>query len=83
MQLATVDISKGPTEVVVTGIANNLNIGALAIIPLENQSAEEPVITPAPSSKGCGGSIVASASLISLVALSTGAFLIFKRRRED
>jgi hypothetical protein len=33
--LATVDVVEGNTEVTITGIANNLNIGAVALIPTE------------------------------------------------
>ena len=78
--LGEVDIVAGPTEVVVTGITNNLNIGALTLIPTERQNVQ-PDNPPAPS-KGCGGSIIATTSLISLVALSGFAFFLFKRKED-
>lgn len=84
VMLGTVDISAGATPVEITGIANNLNIGAIAIIPLTAQpekESDEPA--PAPASKGgCGGSIVATASLISLVGVSAISFLFLKRKED-
>ena len=83
VQLATVDVTAGSTDVTVIGISDNLNIGALALIPLEkldNSSDDKPAPV---GSKGCGGSIVGSISLISLVAISGTALLFFKKRKED
>lgn len=89
VMLATVDVVKGGTPVTITGIANNLNIGALALIPTE-QIADEPVgpVNPPvnpdkPSKSGCGGSIIASISLVSMLAFGGLAILSVKRRKED
>ena len=79
VMLATVDIIKGETAVTVTGLANDLNIGALALIPLEVQEDE-----PAPSRKnGCFGSIAGTASLISILAVAGSALLVAKKIKED
>ena len=85
VQLGEVDIIEGPTEVVITGISENLNIGAVSIIPLERQADDAPSDepAPAPSKSGCGGSIIASVSLFSLLAISGTSFLIIKKRKED
>ena len=82
--LGEVDIIRGATEVVVGGIANDLNIGALAIIPLETIADEDPVtpepdISPAPK-KGCGGSIIATSAILGMVALIGGAIIVIKRK---
>ena len=85
--LATVDVVKGNTEVTITGIANNLNIGAVALIPIEQIADDEPVEpvdpTPAPSKSGCGSSITLTVSLISLLGLGAFSFLAIKGRKED
>ena len=164
--LGTVDVYAGYSEINITGLANNLNIGLIAIIPGEDIdvdepeepvqpeepiassepviSSEEPVVsseepssepevsseqseiapqpsstqpeepsssvaseqasstqessapassapavdTPAASSerntarRGCGGSIIASTSLVSLVAMAGVAVLFAKKRKE-
>ena len=81
IMLGTVDISAGETVVEITGIANNLNIGAISIIPLERVTPEEPV---QPSgNKGCGGSIIATTSIIALVATMGASLLVFRKRKED
>ena len=88
--LATVQVIKGATEVIITGIANNLNIGAVALIPTEQIADEEPVNpadpdkpTPAPSKTGCGSSIALTASLVSVLGLGALSFLVVKGRKED
>ena len=89
VMLATVDVVKGDTPVTITGLANNLNIGALALIPIEKVADEpvEPVNPPVnpdkPSKSGCGGSIALSVSVMSMMALGSMAFLSIKRRKED
>ena len=86
VMLATVDVMKGATTVTLTGVANNLNIGAIALIPTEPIADEKPVnpVNPdKPSKSGCGGSIALTASLMSVVALGAMAFLSIKRRKED
>ena len=95
VMLATVDVVEGNTEVTVKGLANNLNIGALALIPLDkiedkgqepvtpDQPDIEPEVEPKPESKGCGGSIIATASLVSMLAIGGIALISVKRRKED
>ena len=116
--LGDVEVIEGGTEVVITGLATNLNIGSISVIsedkviPGSNpgeqgddsssmapvSSSEEsssPAVsseTPAPSSEsgseepvmksGCGGSIVATTSLIALVAIAGASFFAL-RRKED
>ena len=87
VMLATVDVIKGPTDIIITGIDNNLNIGAIALIPTEKIADTKPVNPPVtpdkPSKSGCGGSIALTASLMSMMALGTMAFLSIKRRKEN
>ena len=87
VMLATVDVMKGATSVTLTGVANDLNIGAIALIPTEKIADTKPVNPPVtpdkPSKSGCGGSIALTASLMSVVALGAMAFLSIKRRKED
>ena len=95
VMLATVDVFEGNTPITVTGIANNLNIGALALIPTKpveekqpepvtpGQPDSQPEVEPKPASNGCGGSIIATASLVSMLALGGVALLSVKRRKED
>ena len=95
VMLATVDVVEGNTEVTVKGLANNLNIGALALIPLQKVEEREiepiepdpqdptPEVEPKPESKGCGGSIIATASLVSMLAIGGIALISVKRRKED
>ena len=88
VMLGTVDVNKGYTEVAITGIANDLNIGALALIPLEkienNEPAPGPVdpVKPDEGKKGCGGSIIAASSLVAFIALG-GVALVAIKRKED
>ena len=79
--LGTVDIVHGSTEVVITGKANNLNIGAISIIPMEKVTPADN--KPNNNSKGCGGSIVATTSLIALVAAAGASLLVFRKRKQD
>ena len=83
--LGKVDVEKGYNEIAVHGVANDLNIGALTVIPCEAVTPEEPVAPsdPEPAKKGCGGSIIASVSIMSLVAVSGAAILFAKKRNED
>ena len=81
--LGEINVFKGYNEVVIRGVANDLNIGAISVIPSEVVTPDEPV-QPSnpnePAKKGCGGAI--SASLISLIAVSGLCFLLL-RRKED
>ena len=78
--LGSVDVIKGQTDIQITGIANNLNIGAISVIPVGSYASDD---EPAPgANKGCGGSIVATASLISLLAISGFALIAFKRKED-
>ena len=81
--LGEIYTSAGETEVVVTGIANNLNIGALAIIPTGKVTPVEPVTPSDNGNKGCGGSVVMTSSLIALVAFAGAGLLVFKKRKQD
>ena len=87
VMLAKVDVIKGLTSVTLTGINNNLNIGAMSLIPLEKIADTKPVDPPVnpdkPGKTGCGGSIALTASLMSVMALGAMAFLSIKRRKED
>ena len=96
VMLATVDVFEGNTPITVTGIANNLNIGALALIPTkpveeklpgpvgpDQPDQPEPEVEPKPESKGCGGSILAVSSLISMLAIGGVALIFINRRKED
>ena len=98
VMLATVDVVEGNTPVTITGLANNLNIGALALIPLEkigdnepepispdqgDQEDSQPNVDPKPASNGCGGSIIATASLVSMLALGGVMLISVKRRKEN
>ena len=85
VMLGTVDIIKGQTEVTIGGISEDLNIGALAIIPTSQIADEEPAPVnpePAPSKKGCGGSIIATSAVLGMVALIGGSILIIKRKED-
>ncbi len=87
IQLAKVHVNKGYNEVTIHGLANNLNIGAISVLADgvvdtgENAPSEEP--NEQPAKKGCGGSIVMSVSLMSLLAFSGVAILVIKKRKED
>ena len=87
VMLAKVNVIKGLTSVTLTGINNNLNIGAMSLIPTEKIADTKPVNPPVnpdkPSKSGCGGSIALTASLMSVMALGVMAFLSIKRRKED
>ena len=85
VMLGLVDIIQGATEVTVTGIQDDLNIGALAIIPTQKVADDDPVapVDPQPApSKGCGGSIIATASLLSMMAIGGVSFLFIKRKED-
>ena len=87
--LGEVNVMKGYTEITIEGVANNLNIGAVSVIPVEpvNGQDVEPEVEPTPSNptqptkKGCG-SFIATASLISLMAIG-GLSILFIKRKED
>ena len=94
--LGDVYVSEGSCDAEIYGIANNLNIGAISVIPNEQiiisgeeempegVTGSEPTSNPSKSSSnGCGGSIIAASSLISLLAVSGTAFLIIKKRRDN
>ena len=85
--LGKVNVQKGYNEVTVHGVANNLNIGAVSLIPsdtnvLGEETAPEVDQPNEPvARKGCGGAI--SISLISLLTISGVSFLLFKGRKQD
>ena len=95
VMLATVQVLEGYTPITITGLANNLNIGAVALIPTTvDEKIPEPVVpdtSEQPSgsepskeaSKGCGGSIIAVSSLVSMLAIGALALISTKRRKED
>ena len=83
VMLGVVDIIQGQTDVTIGGIQDDLNIGAIAIIPTSQMGDDEPITpAPAPTNKGCGGSIIAVGSLISLIAVGAAIFT-FVKRKED
>ena len=83
--LGTVQIVEGPTEIIITGLANNLNIGAISIIPMAK-------VQPGgdnggdnggnSGSKGCFGSIAASSTLIALIAFAGAGVVLLKKKEE-
>ena len=84
--LGKINVQAGYNEVTIRGVANNLNIGAVSVIPSEAvnpNEPEQPNEPVQPANKGCGGSIVASISILSLTALSGLAFILAKKRKED
>ena len=94
--LGTVDVIKGSTDIEITGVANNLNIGAVAVIAPEKVSADDPdpipepgsssepdaPVNPAPAKKGCGGSIIAASSLLGVMAVAGVTFFFIKRKEK-
>ena len=85
VMLGLVDIVQGSTEVTIGGIQDDLNIGAIAIIPTSQVADDEPVqpIDPSPApNKGCGGSIIAVGSLIGLIAVGGVSFMLIKRKED-
>ena len=93
VNLGLVDVVKGPSDIQITGKANNLNIGAVAVIPASQIEPEEPIDQPIDQgqtnnqpkkqeSKGCGGSIIATASLVSMLAVGGIALIGFKRKED-
>ena len=84
--LGKINVEKGYNEVAIHGLANNLNIGAISVIPSEAVNQEEPVQPSEPgqpAKKGCGGSIIASISIMSLMAISGAMILFVNKRKED
>ena len=94
--LGKVDVGEGSSYIQITGVANNLNIGAVSVIPVnqieipEETPVEPPVTNDEPTSeptkkasKGCGSSIIATSSLVSIIALGGVIFLLNKRKKED
>ena len=86
--LGKVNVQKGYNEVTVHGVANNLNIGAVSLIPSgTNVLGEEPTPEvdqpnePA-AKKGCGGEIITISVMTILVGLAGATFIAF-RRKED
>ena len=88
VNLGKVDVVKGESDVVITGKANDLNIGVVAVIPASQIEKEEQPVTPDQPSdsgkkeekKGCGGSIIAASSLVSMFAFGAIALISFKRK---
>ena len=76
--LGNVYMSKGENEIVITGIADNLNVGAISVISEEKVTPEE----DKPASKGCFGSISAAASLIALISVAGVGAILLKKKRE-
>ena len=77
--LGEVYMSKGDNTVEITGIADNLNIGAISVI-------SEDRITPEgdkPAKKGCAGSITVASSLVALFAFAGAGVLVFRKKREN
>ena len=90
VNLGKVDVVKGESDVVITGKANDLNIGVVAVIPASQIEEEQPqpVNPDQPSGgkkeekKGCGGSIIAVSSLTSMLAIGGIALISFKRKED-
>ena len=88
--LGEVDVSEGNSEIKITGKANDLNLGAVSVIPAKQiekaqpqpVGPDQPTNEPSkePANKGCGGSIIATASLLSMLALGGFAFITIKRK---
>ena len=78
--LGIIDVQPQDMEIRFEGNSNNLNIGAISIIPTEVVSQEGEA---KPSKKGCGGSITLTTSLIALIAVSGVSLLLLKRKREN
>ena len=85
--LGKVNVQKGYNEVTVHGVANNLNIGAVSLIPSDTNVLGEEIAPEVDqpnepvAKKGCGGAI--TISLISLLTISGVSFLLFKGRKQD
>ena len=83
IMLGTIDVYPYSMEVVIEGNDSDLNIGAISVIPTEPVSPEEAPVNPDKPSKGCGGSIIATTSIIALLAVAGGSLLVFRKRKED
>ena len=90
--LGLCDVEEGSSEVVITGLNNNLNIGAISIIPKDKVKNNEPEVEPQPdvqpdtpviTKKGCNGSILAVSSLVSLIGIAGVTVITIKRKKED
>ena len=80
--LGEMNMTPGQTEVKITGVANNLNIGALALIPVEPvSSSNEP--NNKDRVRGCFGSITATVSLVSLVSVGVIGIMVSRRKKEE
>lgn len=79
--LGNIYVSEGENAITITGIQDDLNIGAISVIP-------EGTVTPegdggnSGTQKGCFGSITAATSLIALIAFASAGVLLFKRKEE-
>ena len=89
VNLGLVDVGKGSSEIQITGKANDLNIGVVAVIPASKIEEEQPVAPVQPSDsgkkeekKGCGGSVIATSSLVSMLAVGGVALIVFKRKED-
>ena len=78
--LGDVYMSEGENEVVITGIAENLNIGAISVI---SEDRVAPKGDDKPAKKGCAGSIALGSSLLALVAFAGAGVLVFRKKREN
>ena len=82
--LGKVNVQKGYNEVTVHGVANNLNIGAISVIPSEAVTPDEPAQPSEPDQpaarKGCGGEIITISVMTALVGLVGTAFFTLKRK---
>ena len=77
--LGDVQMRSGYLDVEITGLANNLNIGAISVISEEKVTPEE---NKGNASKGCFGSITAASSLIALIAFAGMGVVILKKKKE-
>ena len=77
--LGDVYMSEGENEVTITGIAENLNIGAISVISEERVSPSNGGST---AKKGCFGSITAASSLIALIAFAGVGVILLKKKEE-
>ena len=81
--LGTVSVAKGYTEIVITGVSDNLNIGAVSVIaPNKVKNDDNGGDNGGSAKKGCFGSVTAASSLIALIAFAGVGVLLLKRKQE-
>ena len=81
VQLGTVQVKKGNLDIDVFGVADDLNIGAISLIP--NQKVTPSGGNDGAAKKGCFGSITAASTLIGLVAFAGVGVLVFRKKKEQ